>query len=68
MINKPPPFNDLNIRIPIKGRGFINHGSGLGLKQCLVSTWGFPNLGVPSLGVPIIRIIVYWGLYWGPVP
>ena len=34
MINKPPPFTDLNIRIPIiipiKGRGFIHHGSGLG--------------------------------------
>ena len=33
MINEPPPFKDLNIRIPIitpiKGRGFINHGSGL---------------------------------------
>ena len=29
MIIKPPPFKDLNIRIPIiipiKGRGFINH-------------------------------------------
>ena len=33
MINIPPPFKGLNIRmpviIPIKGRGFINHGSGL---------------------------------------
>ena len=33
MINKPPPFNGLNIRIPlvipIKGSWFINHGSGL---------------------------------------
>ena len=33
MINQPPPFKDLNIRIPIiipiKGSGFINHGSGL---------------------------------------
>ena len=33
MINKPPPFKGRNIRIPIimptKGRGFINHGSGL---------------------------------------
>ena len=33
MINEPLPFKDLNIRIPIitpiKGRGFINHGSGL---------------------------------------
>ena len=33
MISKTPPFMDLNIRIPIlfpiKGRGFIDHGSGL---------------------------------------
>ena len=33
MINKPPPFKGLNIRIPIiitiKGRGFINPGSTL---------------------------------------
>ena len=33
MINKPPPFKGLNTRIPIiipiKGRGFINHGSGV---------------------------------------
>ena len=34
MINKPPPFKGLTIRIliiiPIKGTGFINQGSGLG--------------------------------------
>ena len=33
MINNHPFFKDLNIRIPIivpiKGRGFVNHGSGL---------------------------------------
>ena len=33
MINRPPPFKGLNIgisiMIPIKGRGFINPGSGL---------------------------------------
>ena len=33
MINQPPPFHCLNIRIPIiipiKGRGCINQGSGL---------------------------------------
>ena len=28
---------------------------------------GFPKLGVPFLGVPIIRTIVFWGLYWGPL-
>ena len=30
-------------------------------------TWGFPKIRVPFLGVPIIRTIVYWGLYWGPL-
>ena len=37
MINKPPLFTGFNIRIPIiipiKGRGFINRGSGLALAQ-----------------------------------
>ena len=28
---------------------------------------GFPKLGVPFWGVPLIRSIVYWGLYWGPL-
>ena len=27
---------------------------------------GFPKIRGTFLGVPIIRIIVYWGLYWGP--
>ena len=38
MINDAPPFKGLNMRIPIiipmTGRGFINHGSGL-------PDWGF---------------------------
>ena len=33
MINEPPPFKGLNVRIPatipIQGRGLINQGSGL---------------------------------------
>ena len=28
---------------------------------------GFPKLGVPYYWVPIIRTIVFWGLYWGPL-
>ena len=27
--------------------------------------WGFPKIRGTFLGVPIIRIIVFWGLYWG---
>ena len=29
--------------------------------------WGFPKIMGTSLGVPIIRIIVYWALFWGPL-
>ena len=28
---------------------------------------GFLESGVPFLGIPIIRVIVVWGLYWGPL-
>ena len=27
-------------------------------------TWGIPKIGGTILGGPIIRIIVFWGLYW----
>ena len=27
---------------------------------------GFPKIRATFLGVPIIRIIVYWGVKWGP--
>ena len=29
--------------------------------------WGFPKIRGTLLRVPIIRIIVFWGLYWGPL-
>ena len=48
MINKPPPFTGLNIRIPIitpiKGREFINHGSGLPKSQ-VPNYWVFGASG-----------------------
>ena len=28
--------------------------------------WGFAKLRGTVFGIPIIRIIVDWGLYWGP--
>ena len=30
------------------------------------SIWGFPKIRGTLLRVPIIRIIISWGLYWGP--
>ena len=29
--------------------------------------WGFPKIRGTLLGALIIRIIIYWGLYWGPL-
>ena len=29
--------------------------------------WGFPKIRGTLLGVLIIRIIVFWGLHWGPL-
>ena len=34
-------------------------------EDCFI--WGFPEIRGTLFGVPIIRIIVYWGLYWGPL-
>ena len=31
------------------------------------SIWGLPKIRGTILVVPIIRTIVYWGLYWGPL-
>ena len=36
-------------------------------QQLEKTSGGFPKLGSTFLGVPIIRIIIYWGLYWGPL-
>ena len=45
MMNTPPPFKGPNIRIPIripiKGKGFINQGLGL----------GYPSLGISKPGL-----------------
>ena len=29
--------------------------------------WEFPKIRGTFLGVPIIRAIIFWGLYWGPL-
>ena len=33
----------------------------------LRNMWGFPRIRGTIMGVPIIRIIVFGGLYWGPL-
>ena len=58
MINKPPPFKGLNIRIPIvtpiKGKGFINQGSGL--LRFVPWSCRSPSPQVPSKGhIPWIK-------------
>ena len=36
-------------------------------KPLINAIWGFPKIRCTLLGVPIIRTIVFWGLYWGPL-
>ena len=47
MINEPPPFKGLNIRIPmlipIMGRGFLNKGSTLGFRVSQVLIQGISS-------------------------
>ena len=32
------------------------------------NAWGFPKQGLSFWGsLSIVRIIVFWGLYWGPI-
>ena len=33
----------------------------------LAVIWGFPTIRGTFVEVPIIRTIVFWGLYWGPL-
>ena len=53
-----------------EGRSRLHVGSRLFMKRLVhvrsPDIWRFPKSGVPFLGVPIIRIIICWGLYWGP--
>ena len=50
MMNEPPPVKDLNVRIPsiipVTRRGFVNHGSGLGLWALLLGRAHFPCLQI----------------------
>ena len=32
-----------------------------------VDSWGFPKIRDTILGAPVIRTIVFWGLYGGPL-
>ena len=64
MINKPPPFKGLNIRIPIiisiKGRGFIDQGSTLlggGDRKAMPAT---TTMGEPVYLPPITAPAEAW--------
>ena len=61
MINKPPPFKGLNIRIPtiipIKGRGFINQGSGLGyISWCSIYRRRLKTLARSNIAEEPVRV------------
>ena len=55
MIKEPPPFKGLHMRIPsiipMKGRGFTNHGSAL--RKSKTQGLRVEGLGVESLGLRV---------------
>ena len=65
MINKPPPFKGLNIGIPIitpiKGRGFMNQGSTLGIQVPNSYTLN-PKPVRTTLLLPKTHVPNYWVL------
>ena len=57
----PPPRHLQQTGEPYQALGSWGALAGLGFGN-------FPKLGGETfLGVPIIRIILLWGLYWGPL-
>ena len=36
-------------------------------RKAYTHIWEFPKIRGTILGIPIIRTIVFWGLYWGPL-
>ena len=41
--------------------------AGLRRSEKLGPIWGFPKIRGTLLGVTIIRLVVFWGLFWGPL-
>ena len=77
LITHPRKFRDLKHLPPTCTQGRAAAATLVGAAKVSKMTAGthlaeykygsFLKLGVPFLGVPIIRTIVFWGLYWGPL-
>ena len=48
---------------PILKRISLDHSIGIYYNK---EIWGFPKIMGTIIRVPIIRIIIFWGLHWGP--
>ena len=59
-------INGITIRITMMVTIFIHRPRTIRRQITWGSTWGLFKIRGPSLWVPIIRIIVLWGLHWGP--
>ena len=57
--------NGAQLLIPIVTANGEELSATAALEICVLEVWGFPEIRGTILGVPIIRIVVFWGLYWG---
>ena len=65
MLPDPPTRAECLMRGFHTGRTSVLSRTGNVREVKLKTTWEFPKIRGTFLGVPILRIIVYWGLYWG---
>ena len=66
--NDPVVSPNVAMGQPLVGSVVWITGSWLCSSVCRIQArWGLPKIRGTLLGVPIIRTILFWGLYWGPL-
>ena len=68
-LDPPKGLGSSRTLLEAKGMGFgvLFSDSKGSSREARESFAGFPKFRVPFLGLPIIRTIVFWGVYWGPL-
>ena len=66
-LKKPFPPLATWLAVSAQTDPWLLEGFGTPRPRCFTATWGFPKSRGTLWGVPIIGIIIFVGLYWGPL-